>query len=782
LNLDGLGLGTFFEERGKPSNLEEMSESKEGHPDATLLLVKDQLTARKIELFDLIPEFTSIQMDLLERVSGVGRCEFCGTGGTLGSSPTPAYSAKHRLILRCVDSACGKVNSLPAVGEAWLNDMEEPFEDLEEEMQALVEAVCTMCDIEKALQRKSDEIMEMEAILASLAEKLTPLSQENIKIIKKSPQRNRGSSSGKENKGPTSPSNMQRNKSTGKGPQAAATVEATDSSSVRSPVKRNPFKALPKTLDKPSRSRSRSRDRDRRATLDSSDSEKEEQAKRAKSKRENNAEEGMTKAPTAEAVESAVRSTVSSPRKPTASNEEGGKVQALRKSLAQSKGARDGGGRTADGQAGGHPEEDHDRGRRRERSPSPDKATRMDRSTSSTRGARATKKLRQEQEATWIPTRAEYEKLRKENEELKEGLLRLQLSINHLTNLLDEQQRRERKSEAGKATAGVGKAAEGGRKKEKSAAERGQLGGERTAPKQRFESRREVGYWIHTLRDAGNANMTRGYHQRISQGISVGVSLSTQERESEKLERELLNLEQDAIAAMEERQRSGVEDKAAAAGSTVDKVAKKKSKRATNKEGATMMTTREQGGNAGDPMSYAQAAAKVVKDPALEERQARNRRERAKALLLFTAPEQTKVTTPKEWKVLYLKWNLTLKMRKENPKELHHLALRMLEQVKVRKLVREVSLIGKSTIALYYITDFNDRIIEALTSAKVTILDHPDELPPAAGVRNAAVNRVAYLLRRHYYITKLRVLLLSQLDTEELRQEAITKSRSSHHD
>ncbi len=107
----------------------------------------------------------------------------------------------------------------------------------------------------------------------------------------------------------------------------------------------------------------------------------------------------------------------------------------------------------------------------------------------------------------------------------------------------------------------------------------------------------------------------------------------------------------------------------------------------------------------------------------------------------------------------------------------------MLEKVKVRKLIREVSFIGKSTIALYYITDFHERLKGAFTTAKVTMIERPPEdLPQDVGVRNAAVNRVAYLLRRHYYLTKLRALLLQQLDTEELRQEAITKSRVNHHD
>ena len=235
-------------------------------------------------------------------------------------------------------------------------------------------------------------------------------------------------------------------------------------------------------------------------------------------------------------------------------------------------------------------------------------------------------------------------------------------------------------------------------------------------------------------------------------------------------------------AGKEARQNSGVDGKSAAGGRTAEREEKKKkSNRPKAQKGTTAAPPNEQETNTAK-MSYAKAAAKVAKDPELKERQLRNQRERDKALLLFTAPVEETKATPKEWKVLYIKWNLTVKMRKEGPKELHHLALRMLEKVKVRKLVREVSMIGKSTIALYYIADFHDRITEAFTRAKVTMVDHPETLPTDVGVRTAAVNRVAYLLRRHYYITKLRALLLSQLDTEELRQEAITKSRINHHD
>ena len=310
----------------------------------------------------------------------------------------------------------------------------------------------------------------------------------------------------------------------------------------------------------------------------------------------------------------------------------------------------------------------------------------------------------------------------------------------------------------------------GGRKKENRTTEKGVVRPELTGPKPCLESKRDISEWIAALQNEGKARLTKEYRQRIDRGTSVQESLRIQEEESDRLDRELHNLEQDELTALEARQRSGVEGNTGAGGKNDGKRVKKQSKRTTADAGATK--------------SYSQAAAKPTQDQALEEKQRRNRRERDKALLLFTAPETPKVVTPKEWRVMYLKWNLTTKLRKKTEaKELHNLVLRMLEKVKVRKFIREVSLIGKSTIAIYYITDFHERIKEAFTRAKVTMVERPSEdLPQDVGVRNAAVNRVAFLLRRHYYLTKLRALLLQQLDTEELRQEAIAKSLPRHHD
>jgi len=630
----------------------------------------------KIELSDLINEFRRVQMDLLEGVCGVGKCGSCGKGGTLGSSATPTYNTHHKLILTCVDDHCGKTNLLPSVGAAWVYEFEEPIEDLEEEEQVLVENICSVCDMEQALQRKIDKIAELEDGLASLVEKITPPLQDNIKTLRKSPQAQtrvgRSDRGNKENTPSSKKAAQMPSKSPLKGSQAAATDE-------QAPKFKNPFKAQP---GKPKillqlRHRSRSRDRDRLSTPDSTDTEEE-----------------------------------------------------TRESRAQSKIARDGGGKKAEGQAEGPKKvaEDNDRGRRRVRSPSPDKAKLMDRSTSSTREARAAKKLRQEEEVTWMPTREEYEKLLKENEELKVGMQRLQLSINHLTSLLDDHKRREGMHTGGKETVEAENATAGGGKKDQRTTEKRLLEPESTGPKP--------------------------------------------------------CLEKTELTALEARKRREVENNSAAGGKNDGKRAKRNSKRVTAKEDATVTPPDERGRSAGDTMSYSQAAAKPIHDKALEEKQRKNRRERDKALLLFTAPETPKVAIPKEWRVMYIKWNLTTEMRKRTEtKELHHLVIRMLEKVKVRKLIREVSFIGKSTIALYYITDFHERIKGAFTTAKVTMIERPSEgLPQDVGVRNAAVNRVAFLLRRHYYLTKLRALLLQQLDTEELRQEAITKSRVNHHD
>jgi hypothetical protein len=169
--------------------------------------------------------------------------------------------------------------------------------------------------------------------------------------------------------------------------------------------------------------------------------------------------------------------------------------------------------------------------------------------------------------------------------------------------------------------------------------------------------------------------------------------------------------------------------------------------------------------------SYAAAAAKPPAEGA-----ARIKRERLRALHLFTAPERVKAP-PKEWGVINLKLNLSEKMRKgTTSKEIHHHALRMLEQLKIRKLVTEVSLRGKHVVSLYCIKEHITRVRAALVEAKVTILDKTDALPESPVVREAAVRRVAFLLKRYEYIPKLREVILQNLDCEELTKKSIEMS------
>jgi hypothetical protein len=181
---------------------------------------------------------------------------------------------------------------------------------------------------------------------------------------------------------------------------------------------------------------------------------------------------------------------------------------------------------------------------------------------------------------------------------------------------------------------------------------------------------------------------------------------------------------------------------------------------------------RGEGGSMLPPtQSYAAATAKPPAEGA-----ARIKRERLRALHLFAAPEKVK-TPPKEWGVLNLKLNLSEKMRKgTTSKEIHHHATRMLEQLKIRKLVTEVSLRGKTVVSLYCIKDNIQRIREALAEAKVTIIDKTEPLPESPVVREAAVRRVAFLLKRYQFIPKLREVILQDLDCEDLIKKSIEKS------
>jgi hypothetical protein len=183
------------------------------------------------------------------------------------------------------------------------------------------------------------------------------------------------------------------------------------------------------------------------------------------------------------------------------------------------------------------------------------------------------------------------------------------------------------------------------------------------------------------------------------------------------------------------------------------------------------------------PLSYAAAtASRPTIDSELAKRQTRNQRERKRALALFTAPPKPKAA-PKEWKVMYIKWYPSEKVRKKStPAELQHLAVRMLEQLRIRKLVKEVSIMGKHIVSLYYNAESHDTIREALEKGKITLLNKLEPIPDIPEVQNAATNRVAFLRRRYKHNQHLSDLFLQDLDTEALRQAAIAKSEVRHHD
>ena len=217
----------------------------------------------------------------------------------------------------------------------------------------------------------------------------------------------------------------------------------------------------------------------------------------------------------------------------------------------------------------------------------------------------------------------------------------------------------------------------------------------------------------------------------------------------------------------------------------VDAPKKKKQRKAKGGE-ATTVTARPMEGlaqaNPAAPTSYAAAASRSAPDPELAARQAKNQRERKRALTMFTAPPKPQVP-PKEWKVMYLKWYPSEKVRKKsNCAELQHLAVRMLEQLRVRKIVKEVSIMGKHIVSLYYTAEVHNTLREALVQGKVTILNKLEQIPDIPEVQNAATNRVAFLMRRYRHNQNLSALFLQDLDTEAMRQVAIAKSGARHHD
>lgn len=184
------------------------------------------------------------------------------------------------------------------------------------------------------------------------------------------------------------------------------------------------------------------------------------------------------------------------------------------------------------------------------------------------------------------------------------------------------------------------------------------------------------------------------------------------------------------------------------------------------------------------PLSYAEATARTAPDPELAARQERNKRARQRALALFTAaPKPKAAPAPQEWKVMYLKWYPSEKVRKRSTcSDFHHIAMRMLEQLKVRKLVKEVSIMGKHIVSLYYRAEGHEKLQEALTKGKVTILTKLEPVPDILAVKEAATNRVAFLLKRYKHNRNLSALFLEDLDSEDLRQVALKKSGVSRHD
>ena len=580
----------FFEERGKLSNLNRMKERTEEAEEVDPQTVRKELSTNEIEFNRLVMEFKLSQSDLREGVAREGKCRSCKEVGTLGSQVTPRFTSSHNLILQCINKGCGSDNYLLAVGEEWLNEVEEPEGGLQGDAKALYESILNACDMQVTMKKMDAKIKKLRGVLTDLTHNNSNIPNYNYIIVDAQvPSRADSSDSKIENK------------------------ENADKGKATKPS-RNPFKPQPPKERKRSLSesppttkrRERSRSRDREREPDS---------------------------PTSPTPEKEVK------KSPPLEME----VEVAAKE-------------------------------KRGRSPATDRSETTEQEEKET----VRKKLKVDESVE----RDELQELREQNQNLMEMVKKLTLQVEQLT-------------------------------------------------------------------------------AQIS---------SNAERSKDAVEMEVVS--------------SDAGDGSATA-TEVDARKKKKQRKAKGGE-ATTVTVRPMEGlaqaNPAAPTSYAAAASRSAPDPELAARQAKNQRERKRALTMFTAPPKPKVP-PKEWKVMYLKWYPSEKVRKKsNCAELQHLAVRMLEQLRVRKIVKEVSIMGKHIVSLYYTAEVHDTLREALVQGKVTILNKLEPIPDIPEVQNAATNRVAFLMRRYRHNQNLSALFLQDLDTEAMRQIAIAKSGARHHD
>ena len=191
---------------------------------------------------------------------------------------------------------------------------------------------------------------------------------------------------------------------------------------------------------------------------------------------------------------------------------------------------------------------------------------------------------------------------------------------------------------------------------------------------------------------------------------------------------------------------------------------KKKAKEAAQKSG--MDINKGEGVAPGEipnttvPPTYADKAKAPPPRPNVKKQ-----RERDLALSFF------RPVVPQEWKLAKILWNPSKTVKRSEDKLLmNKLAWRAMEKLEIRPLIREISLVGKSMLVLYYCEAVATQVEEALAKAKIPIINGNIPTAPALGtavnIKEKTINRISYLCAKHHGLTKLVKLFTDELPPE----------------
>jgi len=161
------------------------------------------------------------------------------------------------------------------------------------------------------------------------------------------------------------------------------------------------------------------------------------------------------------------------------------------------------------------------------------------------------------------------------------------------------------------------------------------------------------------------------------------------------------------------------------------------------------------------PPTYAEKA----RAPATRGGNGKKQRERELAFSFF------RPIVPQEWKLAKILWNPSKSVKRAEDRSLmSKLAWRAMEKLGIRSQIREISLVGKSMLILYYCEAVATQVEEALAKANIPIINSSIPTTPALGaevnIKDKTINRISYLCSKHSGLTKLVELFMAELPTE----------------